>query len=203
MRQMFAGSTVRSVLLVLLVLWVPASAQAQPEGVPPETVPIVPRSTWLAAPSDPTRMAPQTVIREIVVHHSDGRAPGPDLEAKVLQGIQSYHMDEKKWGDIAYHFLIAPSGRVFEGRSPVWAGDSATRYQLEGKLLICLLGSYDKAPPTDAALRALARFVRYQQREFDVPSSRVRGHRDYAETDCPGRYLSRWLESFRKFPTPE
>lgn len=178
------------------IVLVPVTADGSEEQSPEFT--LLPRSAWEGTPADTAKMVPQTEIREIVIHHSDGRAPAPDMETKVLRGIQSYHMDEKKWGDLAYHFLIAPSGRIYEGRNPAYAGDSATKYDLQGKLLICLLGGYEKTPPTTEALRALTHFVRAKMAEHGVPPAAVKGHRDYASTDCPGRYPYAWLQQFRR-----
>ncbi len=98
---------------------------------PPE---ILPRSAWQAQPEDPRSgsLQPMGTVKHVSVHHTavDNLRGDGTAEAE-LRVIQRGHRDENQWGDIAYHYLIAPDGRVFAGRSTEYAPNSGTRYLSE------------------------------------------------------------------------
>lgn len=133
-------------------------------------------------------------IQRITIHHSEGKNfPGMDESARV-ESIQTSHMvDDHNWGDIAYHFLIGPSGIVYEGRNPILQGDSGTKYTLEGNLLICVLGDFDHERPTAAAQKSLTELVAKQLHRFNLTPMDVFTHGELATTTCPGEYLREWI----------
>lgn len=47
-----------------------------------------------------------------------------------------------KWGDVAYHYILDTKGNIYEGRPESAVGRSFTKYDLDRKLLICVLGDY-------------------------------------------------------------
>jgi len=99
---------------------------------------------------------------------------------------QRFHQRDRGWGDIAYHFLIDPAGNIYEGRDPAFRGDTATNYNPSGHLLLCLEGDYDQADVNDNQIEALAHMLAWGATRFDVKLSTLGGHRDYAQTQCPG-----------------
>ncbi len=36
--------------------------------------------------------------------------------ASYVRGIQNFHIDDRGWADIGYHFLVGENGKVYEGR---------------------------------------------------------------------------------------
>jgi hypothetical protein len=97
---------------------------------------ILPRSAWLAEPEDHRSHALQPIgeVKHVSVHHTAvDKLRGDGTPEAELQIIQHGHRDDNQWGDIAYHFLIAPDGRIFAGRDPKYAPDSNTRYLSEAK----------------------------------------------------------------------
>lgn len=95
---------------------------------------ILPREAWNARPEDPRSgsLKPVGTIKHISVHHTavDKLRGNGTPEAELLI-IQHGHRDDNQWGDIAYHFLIAPDGSIFAGRSTEYAPNSGTRYLTE------------------------------------------------------------------------
>ena len=104
-------------------------------------------------------------------------------------------MTERRWGDIAYHYLIGPSGNVYVGRSITYKSDTATNYNPDGHVTVCLLGNFEEQQETSAAEEALVKLVVRLLIENDLPPERVTTHRRLASTLCPGGHLQKWLDT--------
>lgn len=169
---------------------------------------VIARSTWRAAPADRANMTPASRWQKITIHHTAmparhllGGALGPS--ADTLRQIQRQHQQTNRWADIGYHFLIDPSGRVFEGRELAWQGAHAGKHPVTGvnfnpgNLGICLLGNFDTERPTPAALAALDGLVDDLRARHGIPRSAVYGHRHFKVTACPGTHLAAWLARYK------
>ncbi len=141
-------------------------------------------------------------ITHVTLHHvgsAEPLRPADDPSAK-LRGLQSWGASDRNWWDVPYHFLIDLSGRVYEGRDWRYMGETNTGYNPSGHFLISMIGNYGLQEPTQAQLDAIADLMAWAVERFDVPLDRIGGHYDYAETNCPGRYLRPLLEdgTFRR-----
>ncbi len=88
---------------------------------------IVPRTAWGAQPEIPERMEPTGTVRFVTIHHTE--TPASLEETAHLRSIQRGHQEvDHAWGDIAYHYLVGPSGAIYEGRSERFAPSSGTVY---------------------------------------------------------------------------
>lgn len=99
-----------------------------------ESPKILPRSAWSADPEDHRSKALRPVgkIKHLSVHHTAvDKLRGDGTPEAELRIIQHGHRNDNQWGDIAYHFLIAPDGRIFAGRNTKYAPNSNTRYLSE------------------------------------------------------------------------
>ena len=141
-------------------------------------------------------------ITSITLHH-EGSAkpllPGDDPVAG-LRALQSWGERDRDWWDVPYHYLIDLDGHVYEGRDWHYMGETNTTYDPSGHLLISILGNYNLQEPTQAQLNAIADVMAWAVRKFDVPLDSIKGHYQYAQTDCPGRNLRKYLEdgTFRR-----
>ncbi len=138
-------------------------------------------------------------INEIIIHCTatkpDWMAGKPTAD-KVAE-VRRWHMDERKWKDIGYHYLIDRDGTIVEGR-PVDQVGAHVQGHNTGTVGVCLIGGFggsadDKfadnfTPEQDKALRAL--LVGLKSR-FAV--SKVTGHNEYAAKACPSFRVSVWL----------
>jgi len=119
---------------ILSLLMLPLLAQGDGDEAERVAAPeILPRTAWEAAPADVDSgvLKPIGEVRHVTAHHTAvGWLRGDSAESE-LQAIQRGHRDDNGWGDIAYHYLIAPDGRIFAGRSPEYAVNSGTRYLSE------------------------------------------------------------------------
>lgn len=178
------------------------------DEAPPTHTPehVLTRSAWGARPALAARLEPVGGSwRRITVHHSD-EVPGVFLDGSLdqsrtaLQKIQRYHQDQNGWGDIGYHYLIDPEGRVFEGRPLAWQGAHAGGTNNVQNLGICVLGNFHDALPTPRALASLERMLEETRQAHGIPRREVHVHRDYKDTLCPGDRLTAWVASYNGTP---
>ena len=145
--------------------------------------------------------------KAIVVHHTATKNGAEPFAA--VREIFRFHAKEKGWGDIGYHFLIGPAGRIFEGRKggeTVVAGHAAGWNV--GTIGISLLGNFSKTSPTAAALSSLEKLLSFlaKKHRLDLRGETLLkgkkkpvllGHRDLNATDCPGEKLFREVVRLR------
>ena len=151
------------------------------------------RDAWGAQPARPggkphsiTRM---TLHHEAVVLGENRNAPGR------LRQDQHYHQDQKGWIDIAYHVGVDRNGNIYELRSPKIAGDTATDYDTTGHLLVLCEGDFDQEAVSEAQLHGAALAFAWAAQNFGIATTTLAGHRDLAQTSCPGRNLYAHLTS--------
>ncbi|MCA1709293.1 MAG: peptidoglycan recognition protein family protein, partial [Actinobacteria bacterium] len=110
-----------------------------------------------------------------------------------FRGYQREHQS-LGWPDIAYHLLIDRHGNIYKGRHTWAVGDTCTSYDPTGHLLIMCEGNMSEQDVSIRQMRGLVEVVTWATAHFDVPLRRIKGHRDYAATDCPGANLYRRIE---------
>lgn len=88
-------------------------------GWPEATKPsILSRTDWNASATISSRLVPRTrEPQRIIFHHSADKFSSTDLNDTIaeIQRIQNDHMNGEGKCDIAYHFIIDPAGRIWEG----------------------------------------------------------------------------------------
>ena len=132
-------------------------------------------------------------IVRITIHHSAVALRDNRDAPRHLRGHQRYHQS-LGWPDIAYHAIVDRHGNVYQGRPFAAQGDSATEYDTRGHLLVMCEGNFDSQRVSRAQLRALVDVVAWGCAAFEVAPRRIRGHRDYAATACPGGHLGRLID---------
>ena len=159
---------------------------------------VLPRSAWGARRPVLSRITQaSTPWSYITLHHSalEGAPSIGNSKQEAIAAIrlmQRSHMDGRTWGDLGYHFLIDPAGRVWQGRDLKYKGAHAGGRQGRnnlGNVGICVLGNFDEIRPSSAALAALDKLVDELCRRFTIPRTNIVAHTDWKATVCPGRYL--------------
>lgn len=175
--------------------WSPLS---EPEQVYQLQSGVIPRNAWARATPEPRLMNRMLPVSRITLHH-DGMTSFTSANqsdaAQRLEMIRAAHRSNG-WGDIGYHFVIDPAGRIWEGRPLFWQG-AHVKNQNEGNLGICLLGNYEVQRPNSQQLAAVDRFVAEAMRQYRIPVSRVHTHKELGSTLCPGRNLQPLLVASR------
>jgi N-acetyl-anhydromuramyl-L-alanine amidase AmpD len=138
-------------------------------------------------------------ITEIIIHCTatkpDWMAGKPTAD-KVAE-VRRWHVEERKWKDIGYHYLIDRYGAIVEGRPVEQVGAHVQGHNI-GSIGICLIGGFGGSADDkftdhftleqDTALRVLLAKLKAQ---FAV--TKVTGHNEYAAKACPSFRVSRWL----------
>jgi MYXO-CTERM domain-containing protein len=150
---------------------------------------VIPRSSWGAI--NPGKIC-GSVVRpyRMTIHHTYRPSDDGGDAAARLRGMQSYHINTNKWCDIGYHFVVAQSGRIYQGRSRSDRPGAHTINQNSGNVGVALIGDFAVQTPTNTQLDAAARIVRWVHDTHGVVLTRtaVRGHREWPgqSTSCPG-----------------
>lgn len=138
-------------------------------------------------------------ITEIILHCSATRPNwmhDAGTAAKVAE-IRRWHMQDRGWRDIGYHFIVDRDGSVALGR-PIEQTGSHVKGRNAGTIGVCLIGGHGSSAyddfsenftqAQDKAARGLIADLR--ERFGNVP---VSGHNDYAAKACPGFKADKWL----------
>ncbi|MGK5630704.1 peptidoglycan recognition protein family protein [Streptomyces sp. URMC 123] len=162
-------------------------------------------------------------VKAAFIHHS---ATGNNYKCaqapSVMRSIYRYHVKSSGWRDFGYNFAVDKCGTVYEGRAGGVAKAVKGAHTLgfnSDSMGIAVLGSYGKANPPAAAVKAVARLTAWKLGLYNanprgtthlvsagsnkykkgkkVKFKVISGHRDGVVTDCPGRRLYNKLGTAR------
>lgn len=153
----------------------------------------------LAALVWPSDLAAPRPWRFIVIHHSA-------TPSGTVQSITQGHLNQG-FQDVGYHFIInnGISGGTADGQiTPTtrWRDQMpgaharvANHPEFNGEGIgICLVGDFEKQPPTPAQMAALEMLVLALRDRYRLPLEAILGHGELKNTLCPGRLFP--LETF-------
>jgi hypothetical protein len=161
------------------------------------------RSDWQASPPVAARLEPMGAITRLTIHHSDSLCSAEESAVIThLRQIQRGHIQTRGWGDIGYHFLIDPAGRVWEGRELRYQGAHAQGANNHHNIGICLLGKFvrgaEGSEPTAAQVSSMEQLVVVLRRHFSIPTGGVHTHKELIHsTQCPGGRLQSIVDAMR------
>ena len=157
------------------------------------SAPMLCRDAWGARPAR-AGGRPHTITRMTLHHEAVVLGENRDAPSHLRQD-QRYHQDTKGWVDIAYHVGVDRDGNIYELRTPEIAGDTATDYDTTGHFLVLCEGDFDKEVVPEAQLHGAALAFAWATQTFHIASDTLAGHRDLAQTSCPGANLYAHLSS--------
>jgi hypothetical protein len=199
--------------LLFASLGVGSVALAQKAESPPVPRPerYVTREAWGSTP-DPIPATRKHTPRWITIHHAGVLWTNTSTPEQSIRNLQAYGKKRPQiekpprntyWPDLPYHFLIAPDGRIFEGRPVEFEPETNTKYSLAGNVGVELMGDFEKQRPSPAQLDSVVRLTAWLMQQHRIELEQVRTHRDAApgQTTCPGRDFYRYLldGQFRKW----
>jgi hypothetical protein len=150
---------------------------------------IVARAAWGARPSKVDPAKPDNLdwdYNTLVIHHS-GRSGEDDP-----QKVQKKHMDDRKWDDLGYHFMIEGGGKIYEGRALYFKGAHVEGANT-GKIGILVMGNFETlafgfggSDPTALQMQAVKKLGAALKGLFPTIKT-LGGHKDFKKTTaCPG-----------------
>lgn len=154
------------------------------------------REDWLAR--QPTR-SPRPVslerVQGMVLHHNGPEMNWASKPSVLVRSIQNYHMGVRGWSDIAYSFVVAQDGTVFQGRG--WDWDEFAQLD-EGADLISVMwlgGGHTESRqiPSQAAYDAI-RELRVLGCQMGM-GTRVWPHNAFQRKPCPGPELTLFAQT--------
>lgn len=141
--------------------------------------------------------------RFITLHHAGVEWKAGDDPLVKAQNLQSWgkktvELGGKDWPDLPYHFLIAPDGRILEGRPTEYEPETNTSYNVTGHIGVLLWGNFEVQRVSLAQVESAVQLVAWLAEKHQVEDKLIRGHQDVGtETDCPGKDFSRYLKDGR------
>lgn len=150
-------------------------------------------------------MENQTTMRKVdklIIHCSDTYAE-MDIDGATIRG---WHVDERGWSDIGYHFVIRRDGTVELGRDLDKDGDvyeeigAHVKGWNKNSIGICMVGGRgdDDKPEsnfTDDQWRSLETVLKIIR--ADYPGAIIYGHNEFADKACPSFDVQKWLKTVR------
>lgn len=151
----------------------------------------MPRKLWRAREWEKSTLPPLCPDSFALHHTAILSEPSKSIEGK-MRGMQDFHMDNRGWEDIAYHFFIDANGDIAEGRRLSRKGNITTRpdsnVDISGLINISLEGDLTKEKPTQEQLQSLNHLLCWLSNTYQISASEIYGHKDYySGTECPGR----------------
>jgi N-acetylmuramoyl-L-alanine amidase. len=104
---------------------------------------IITREEWGARPPVSTPSNMTLPVPYAVVHHGgiNSYCTTQDQCAAIVRSYQNYHIDDNKWNDIGYNFVVGEDGNVYEGRGWGYVGAHAPNYNSRS-IGICIIGDF-------------------------------------------------------------
>ncbi len=153
----------------------------------------------------PSQWYPPTRVEKpwqaIVIHHSVTKTGN-------AAAFDSYHK-QKGWKGVGYDFVIGNGGGTNDGQIEVtfrWR-DQITGAHVKGTprnwanedaIGICLVGDFRETQPTYGQMQSLVKLIRFLQKRYKIPQSRIYGHRETpgytGKTTCPAKFPMKKLK---------
>lgn len=118
-------------------------------------------------------------ITHLIIHHSAS-------ENQSAYDYAAYHIQEKHWPGIGYHYVIQPDGKIFQTNNLKTVCYHTEGFNTPG-VGICLSGNLSNHPMTDHQEKALIWLLRRLRQNISSVVA-ISGHRDHKETKCPGEF---------------
>ncbi|XP_056633106.1 peptidoglycan-recognition protein SC2-like [Diorhabda sublineata] len=166
---------------------------------------IISRSGWNASPPGDVTFLRENPPSYIVVHHSATKSCNSKQDCiPLVKSIQNSHINDKKWSDIGYNFLIGGDGNIYEGRGWGIRGAHSVPYN-KRSLGICLLGNFEIDNPHSNQLKALEDLLYCARTTNKITENyRLIGHGQRSSTLCPGKNLYNVIKTWPHFdPHPQ
>ncbi|MEM7390799.1 MAG: LysM peptidoglycan-binding domain-containing protein [Verrucomicrobiota bacterium] len=129
----------------------------------------------------------------IVIHHSAS-------VRGTMAGMDEYHRKKRRMENgLAYHFVIGNGYGMGDGeigignrwKRQIRGGHLASEYQNERSIGICLVGNFEKKPPTRKQIASTRALLNHLMKRCRLGTGAIKTHKqiNVKPTICPGRHF--------------
>ena len=159
-------------------------------------------------PADPLTTLSHPANR-ILIHHIASANTTDYSQAQAFQiarDTQHDHIDNNGWSDTGQHFTVSRGGYRMEGRHGSLSTVRGRTTMIQGAhcpgqntnaIGIENEGLYTSVEPPQTQWASLVLLCAFVCRQYGIPVSEIKGHRDYYNTECPGDKLYAKLPQLR------
>lgn len=159
---------------------------------------MIKRSEWGAqAPSHPPTPLPEIPPPYVIISHTASEPCSTQIEcSKRVRTVQKMHIENKKWDDIAYNFLVGGDGSIYEGRG--WNVEGAHTFNYNKMSLgLSFIGTFNTVAPSEQQLTAAQNFLDAGVKMGKLGDNyKLFGHRQLTETLSPGDELYKIIQTW-------
>ena len=123
-------------------------------------------------------------INKLIVHCT----ATPECREIDITDVRRWHVEERGWSDVGYHFLVLLDGTIQEGR-PLERQGSHTRAHNHDSIGVAYVGgmSEDMSNPKDTRTQQQKDSLEYLLCYLKILFSQatIYGHRDFSSKSCP------------------
>ena len=122
-------------------------------------------------------------INKIIVHCT----ATPECREIDITDVRRWHVEERGWSDVGYHFLVLLDGTIQEGR-PLERSGAHTKGHNHDSIGIAYVGGMDadmklaKDTRTEEQKESLVNLLCELK---DTYGGEIYGHRDFSSKECP------------------
>lgn len=123
------------------------------------------------------------VINEIIVHCTASKEGVP----MTVDAIRKFHVNNRGWSDIGYHYVIYLDGTIHDGRDINVSGAHCTGHNTHsiGVVYVGGLDKNGKAKDTRTLEQKTALLKLLTALKRIYPKATIHGHREFANKACP------------------
>lgn len=160
------------------------------EMAPTTNLNIVERINWVAQPPIEPPVFMQLPAKLVIISHTATEHAFTQAgNVLLVRNIQVFHVESRKWNDIAYNYLIGCDGKTYEGRG--WGAIGAhTKGYNNTSVGISFIGCFLKTLPSESALHQAKALIKHGVKIGAIDKDYVLlGHCQCCPTESPGRRL--------------
>lgn len=173
-------------------------------GIKVRNVRFVERNEWGAQPPAEPLTKMKLPVPYVIISHTVTDFCSTQSECTFhVRFAQTFHIESRKWSDIAYNFLVGGDGLAYVGRSWDYMGAHSFGYN-NVSIGISFIGTFNSIKPPKRQLYAAQRIIELGVEAGKIaPNYKLLGHRQISETLSPGDALYSIIQTWPHWsPTP-
>ncbi|XP_011642065.1 peptidoglycan-recognition protein LC-like [Pogonomyrmex barbatus] len=166
-------------------------------GVIGTSVRFVERQEWGAQPpSEPLKKLQLPVPYVIISHTATDFCYTQSACTFHVRFAQTFHIESRKWSDIAYNFLVGGDGLAYVGRG--WDSVGAHSFNYNNKSIgISFIGTFNTVEPPEVQLHAARKLIEIGVKKGKIAADyKLLGHRQVSKTLSPGDSLYKIIKEW-------